>query len=150
MNDQTNAGRRARGTRADYRHFSAIQTRWSDNDPYGHANNVIYYHWFDTVVDRWLIDRGFLDIAASPVISLVVETGCSYYASVGFPDDLEAGLAVARIGTSSITYAIGIFRLDEDEPVAEGRFVHVTVDRASQKAVPIPAAMRQGLQDILR
>jgi acyl-CoA thioester hydrolase len=144
------AGKPERRTRADYRLFRPIQTRWADNDVYGHANNVVYYAWFDTAVNAWLIEQGFLDPATSPVIGLVVETGCRYFASVGFPDALEAGLAVARLGTSSIVYEIGIFASGGEEAVAEGRFVHVMVERARQKPTPIPDAMRRGLEALLR
>ena len=147
MSDNT---RPERATRADFRHFTPIQTRWADNDVYGHANNVVYYAWFDTAVNGWLVEQGYLDIATSPVVSLVVETGCRYFESVGFPDALEAGLAVERLGTSSIVYAIGIFRRGAAQAVAQGRFVHVTVDRASQRPVPIPPAMRAGLAALIR
>nr|WP_256515766.1 thioesterase family protein [Alsobacter ponti] len=127
-----------------------IQTRWSDNDAYGHVNNVIYYHWFDTVVNRWLIDNGLLDIASSPVISLVVETGCTYFESVTYPETVDAGLAVERVGSSSIVYVVAIFRQGSDEAAAQGRFVHVCVDRATQRPVPIPDAMREKLRALLR
>ena len=135
--------RAIRTKRADYRHFLAIPTRWSDNDAYAHVNNVVYYSWFDTVVNRWLVENGLLDIAASPVVSLVVETGCNYFESVAFPDTVHAGLAVERLGSSSIVYAIGIFREGSDDAAAQGRFVHVTVDRATQRPVPIPTHARQ-------
>jgi acyl-CoA thioester hydrolase len=144
------AERPRRGDRGDYRLFRPIQTRWADNDVYGHANNVVYYAWFDTAVNAWLIEQGFLDPATSPVIGLVVETGCRYHESVGFPDALEAGLVVARLGTSSIVYEIGIFRAGAVPAVAEGRFVHVMVDRATQRPAPIPEAMRRGLEALLR
>ena len=136
--------------RSAYRQFRPIQTRWADNDAYGHVNNVVYYAWFDTAVNAWLIEQGFLDPAASPVIGLVVETGCRYFESVGFPEALDAGLAVARLGTSSIVYEVGIFRAGGEQAVAEGRFVHVMVDRATQRPAPIPDAMRRGLEALLR
>lgn len=139
-----------RATRADFRHFRPIQTRWADNDVYGHANNVVYYAWFDTAVNGWLVENGCLEPAGSPVIGLVAETGCRYVESVGFPDALEAGLAVERLGTSSITYAIGIFRAGGDHAVAQGRFVHVMVDRATQRPVPVPATLRNALATLLR
>lgn len=139
-------GRAPRVTRAAFRHFRPIQTRWADNDVYGHANNVVYYAWFDTTVNGWLIENGLLDPVASPVIGLVAETGCRYFESVGFPEPLEAGLAVERLGTSSITYAIGIFRAGSDLAAAQGRFVHVMVDRATQRPVPVPAPLREALQ----
>ncbi|MCP8941131.1 acyl-CoA thioesterase [Alsobacter sp. SYSU M60028] len=144
------SGRVERARRGQYRHFLPIQTRWSDNDAYGHVNNVIYYHWFDTVVNRWLIDNGLLDIASSPVISLVVETGCTYFESVTYPETVDAGLAVERVGSSSIVYVVAIFRQGSDEAAAQGRFVHVCVDRATQRPVPIPDAMREKLRALLR
>ena len=142
--------RLARSRRADYRHVLAIPTRWADNDVYEHVNNVVYYSWFDTVVNHWLIQNGLLDIASSPIVSLVVETGCTYFESVAFPEVIEAALAVDRLGTSSITYAIGIFRQGGDEAIAQGRFVHVCVERATQKPVPIPAAMRAKLETLVK
>jgi acyl-CoA thioester hydrolase len=150
MTGEGKAQRPGRATRDGYRVFRQIQTRWADNDVYGHANNVVYYAWFDTAVNGWLVEQGFLDPAASPVIGLVVETGCRYFESVGFPDALEAGLAVGKLGTSSIVYEIGIFRKDGEQAVAEGRFVHVMVDRATQRPAPIPDAMRRGLEALLR
>jgi acyl-CoA thioester hydrolase len=132
-------------SRDRYRHFLAIPTRWIDNDAYGHVNNVVYYAWFDTAVNGWLVEQGFLDPAGSAVIGVVVETSCRYFESVGFPEPLEAGLVVERLGASSVTYAIGIFRPGENRAVAQGRFVHVMVDRATQRPVPVPPAMRTGL-----
>jgi acyl-CoA thioester hydrolase len=134
-----------RPERADFAQFRPIQTRWADNDVYGHANNVVYYAWFDTAVNGWLVEQGFLDPAGSAVIGVVVETSCRYFESVGFPEPLEAGLVVERLGASSVTYAIGIFRPGENRAVAQGRFVHVMVDRATQRPVPVPPAMRTGL-----
>lgn len=128
--------------RADYPHFLAITTRWSDNDQYGHVNNVVYYQYFDTVVNRTLIERGVLDTQAGEAIGLVVETGCRYFQPASFPDVIHAGLRVARIGTSSVRYEIGLFRNDEDSAVAQGHFVHVYVDRGSRRPVPIPPALR--------
>jgi acyl-CoA thioester hydrolase len=144
------SGKTIRAQRSDFAHFLAIPTRWSDNDAYAHVNNVVYYNWFDTVVNQWLIEKGHLDIARSPVVSLVVETSCTYFESVAFPETVEAGLAVERIGTSSVVYAIGIFRHDAPSAAAQGRFVHVCVDRASQKPVPVPAALRDDLASLLR
>ena len=144
------SGKTIRAQRSEFAHFLAIPTRWSDNDAYAHVNNVVYYNWFDTIVNQWLIERGHLDIARSPVVSLVVETNCTYFESVAFPETVEAGLAVERIGTSSIVYAIGIFRRDSPSAAAQGRFVHVCVDRASQKPVPVPAALRDDLASLLR
>jgi acyl-CoA thioester hydrolase len=139
-----------RSRRADYRHVLTIPTRWADNDVYRHVNNVVYYSWFDTVVNQWLVENGLLDIEASPVVSLVVETGCTYFESVAFPEVVEAALAVERLGSSSVTYAIGIFRQGGDAAIAQGRFVHVCVDRTTQRPVPIPPAMREKLETLVR
>ena len=137
--------KKARPLRAAFRHFVPVQTRWSDNDTYGHINNVVYYEYFDTAVNLWLVANGLLDIARSPIISLVVETGCTFFESAAYPDALEAGLAVERLGTSSVTYATGMFRPGADAALCAGRFVHVTVDRATQRPVPIPDIMRERL-----
>jgi acyl-CoA thioester hydrolase len=142
--------RAAHGTRDAYAHVLAIPTRWMDNDAYGHVNNVVYYSFFDTVVNRWLIDNAALDIAASEVIGVVVETTCRFRASVAFPDVVDAGLRVARVGTSSVRYEIGIFRAGDDLAVASGHFVHVYVDRVTRRPVPVPAAMRAVLARITR
>jgi acyl-CoA thioester hydrolase len=139
-----------RSTRLDYRRFLAIPTRWMDNDPYGHVNNVVFYSWFDTAVNRMLIDEGLLDIAASPTVSLVVETGCTYFESVAFPESVESGLAVTRLGRSSVTYAVAVFRPGSDLAAAQGHFVHVCVDRESRRPVAIPASMRDVLGRLAR
>lgn len=131
-----------------YRSFLKIPTRWMDNDAYGHVNNVIYYSWFDTVVNRYLIDQGVLDIQKSPVIGLVVETQCRYFASITFPDTVTAGLRVARLGNSSVRYEIGLFRNDEQMSAAAGHFIHVYVDRASQRPTPLPDLLREALRRI--
>jgi acyl-CoA thioester hydrolase len=144
------SARVTRSRRADYRHFLTIPTRWADNDVYRHVNNVVYYSWFDTVVNQWLVENGLLDIEASPVVSLVVETGCTYFESVAFPEVVEAALAVDRLGSSSVTYAIGIFRQGGTEAIAQGRFVHVCVERATQRPVAIPGPMRDRLETLLR
>jgi acyl-CoA thioester hydrolase len=136
--------------RSDYRRFLAIATRWMDNDSYGHVNNVVFYSWFDTAVNRMLIDEGLLDIAQSPVVSLVVDTGCTYFESVAFPEIVECGLAVTRLGGSSITYALAVFRQGAELAAAQGHFVHVCVDRQSSRPVAIPATMRAVLQQLLR
>ena len=137
-------------TRSAYAHFLRITTRWMDNDVYGHINNVVYYSYFDTVVNGYLIAERALDIEKSEVIGLVVETGCKYFAPVTFPDAVHAGLRVAHLGTSSVRYEIGLFRNDDDGASAQGHFVHVYVDRTSRKPVPLPAAMRAALERILR
>lgn len=133
-------------SRSDYRHFISITTRWMDNDVYGHINNVQYYSYFDTAVNRYLIDRGVLDIHAGEVIGLVVETHCNYFSSAAFPDQIEAGIRVAHLGRSSVRYEVGLFANDGEKAVAQGHFVHVYVDRATQTATSIPQDLRQALQ----
>jgi acyl-CoA thioester hydrolase len=142
--------KKERPTRADFRHFCSIQPRWSDNDAYGHINNVVYYEYFDTAVNMWLVENDILDIETSPIISIVVETGCTYFESAAYPQALEAGIAVDRIGTSSIVYATGIFRRGDDQVLCAGRFVHVTVERATMRPVPMPDFMRTKLTTLLR
>ena len=139
----------ATGTRADYRHFLTISTRWMDNDAYGHVNNVTYYSYFDTVVNEHLITVGGLDIAADPVVGYVVETHCTYRKPLAFPQAVEAGMRVAKLGTSSVTYEIGIFGQGDDEAAATGRFVHVWVDRATQRPAPIPPRIRAALEALV-
>lgn len=136
--------------RADYRHFLAIPTRWMDNDVYRHVNNVVYYSYFDTVVNQYLVERGVLDIETSTVIGLVVETQCHYFSPISFPDIVHAGLRVARLGTSSVRYEIGIFRNTEAQAAAQGHFVHVYVDRASNRPTPLPPPLRAVLQTLAR
>ena len=131
-----------------YRHFATISTRWMDNDAYGHVNNVVYYSWFDTVVNAYLVRSGVLDIEASPVIGLVVETHCNYFSPLEFPNPVVAALRVGLIGTSSVRYEIGLFAEGADEASAQGHFVHVYVDRATRRAVPIGAALRAVLEQI--
>lgn len=135
--------------RSDYRHFQALGTRWMDNDAYRHVNNVVYYSWFDTVVNQYLIVRGVLDIEHSPVIGLVVETHCQYFNPVSFPDLVHAGMRVAKLGTSSVRYEVGLFRNDDASAAAQGHFVHVYVDRASKRPAPLSAALRQALEPLL-
>ncbi|MFZ6735596.1 acyl-CoA thioesterase [Undibacterium sp. Ji42W] len=134
--------------RKDFKHFHAITTRWMDNDAYGHVNNVVYYSWFDTVVNEFLIRNAVLDIENSPVIGLVIETQCNYLASVAFPDVIEAGVSVSKLGNSSVRYEVGIFRNGESQAAAQGHFVHVYVDRVSRRPTAIPDNMRQLLQTI--
>jgi acyl-CoA thioester hydrolase len=134
--------RKSFGRRVDYRHFLPITTRWMDNDLYGHINNVVYYSFFDTVVNRFLIEGGFLDLEASEVIGLVVETGCRYAKPLAFPEPVTAGLRVAHLGRSSVRYEVALFRGDDDEAAAEGHFIHVYVERASRRPAPLPEALR--------
>lgn len=131
------------GTRADYRWFLPMATRWMDNDIYGHMNNVQHYSFFDTLVARFLLAHGVLDLKSSEHVGLVVETGCRYHAPLAFPDEIIGGLRVSRLGSSSITYALALFRNDEAVAAAEGHFTHVYVKRAAQsETVPLPAALR--------
>ena len=146
---QRAAGRPAPETRDRYRHFLEIPTRWMDNDVYGHVNNVVYYSYIDTVVNEYLVSSGTLDIEGSPVIGLVVETGCRYFEPMAFPDTVHAGLRVARLGKSSVRYEIGLFRNDEDSAAAQGHFVHVYVERESRRPAPLPEDARQALEKLL-
>jgi len=129
-------------TRGAFAHLCTIDTRWMDNDAYGHVNNVVYYSFFDTAVNRWLIERGLLDVATSPAIGLVVETQCRYLAPITFPDRVTMGLRVAHIGRSSVRYELALFRNDEHDASAIGHFVHVYVDRSTRQPVAIPDAAR--------
>jgi acyl-CoA thioester hydrolase len=131
-----------------YRHFQRIPTRWMDNDVYSHVNNVVYYSYFDTVVNQYLIEQGALDIARSEVFGLVVETSCQYFAPITFPDLVNTGLRVTRLGNSSVRYEIGIFRNDEERASAQGYFIHVYVDRATRRPTPLPADLRAALEKI--
>ena len=131
-----------------YRHFLTIPTRWMDNDVYGHVNNVVYYSFFDTVVNKFLIEQSQLDYSKGSVVGLVVETKCQYFAPIAFPDVVVAGIRVAHIGTSSVRYEIGLFKNDEDNPAAEGHFVHVYVTRSGNKPTPLSTQMRSVLAKI--
>jgi acyl-CoA thioester hydrolase len=139
---------RNRGKRDEYRFFHTITTRWKDNDVYGHVNNVVYYSYFDTAVNYYLVSRKVLDIVRTEVVGIVAETGCRFYASISFPARVDVGIRVARIGRSSVRYEIGVFQDDEDIASAEGYFVHVYVDRAGMRPAPIPEPVRRVLQDI--
>ncbi len=134
--------------RERYPHFLSVPTRWMDNDVYGHVNNVVYYSYFDTVVNEYLVTSGSLDIERSPVIGLVVETRCRFFRSITFPDTVHAGLRVARLGNSSVRYEIGLFRNDEETAAAQGYFVHVYVDRATRRPAELPGGMREALEKI--
>ena len=135
--------------RAAYRHFVAIPTRWMDNDVYGHVNNVTYYSYFDTAVNAHLIHAGGLDPATAGIVGYVVETACRFHQSLSFPQVVDAGLLVTRIGNSSVTYALGLFAEGAAEPAASGHFVHVWVDRSTQRPAPIPARIRAALAGIV-
>jgi len=134
--------------RADYKHILPLQTRWADNDIYGHVNNVAYYGYFDTIVNSYLIGEGALDIHKGEVIGLVVETGCKYFAPLEFPQKLEGALRVAKIGNSSVRYELAIFKTGDEPAAAEGHFVHVYVDRKTRRPVSLPAALRSALERI--
>ncbi|KIL03403.1 thioesterase [Stutzerimonas stutzeri] len=132
--------------RSDYRHFQPITTRWHDNDIYGHVNNVTYYGFFDTAVNTYLIQQGGLDIHGGVVVGFVVSSSCDYFASISFPDLIEVGVRVARLGNSSVQYELAIFRQGEHEACAAGRFVHVFVRRADNRPTPIPERLRGALE----
>jgi acyl-CoA thioester hydrolase len=127
-----------------------IQTRWADNDVYGHVNNVVHYAWFDTLVNQYLIEQGVLDIAAGTVIGVVVETRCNYFRELAFPQVVDAGLRVAHLGSSSVRYEIGLFAGGTDHAAAQGHFVHVYVDRATRRPTGLPAPLRAALERIAR
>ncbi len=132
----------------DYRAGSTITTRWNDNDPYGHVNNAVYYLWFDSAVNRYLIEQGALNIEKSEVIGLVVNTSCDYFAPLAFPDMVEARICVEQLGNSSVTYGVGLFRGNEKTASAAGSFTHVYVDRETRRPVPLPGRLRAALQAI--
>ncbi|MFL9807563.1 MAG: acyl-CoA thioesterase [Pseudomonas sp.] len=132
--------------RRDYKHFQPITTRWHDNDIYGHVNNVVYYGFFDTAVNNYLIQQGGLDIQDGDIVGFVVSSACDYFASIAYPDLIEVGLRVARLGNSSVQYELGIFREGEQEACAAGRFVHVFVERTSNRPTAIPGRLRAALE----
>lgn len=131
--------------REAYPHLSILQTRWMDNDVYGHVNNVVYYSYFDTLINRYLIAEGGLDIERGAVIGVVAESHCRYLSGLAFPMEIEAGLLVGKLGRSSVRYEIGLFEKGRDVAAAEGWFVHVFVDRETRRPVPIPERLRQAL-----
>lgn len=134
--------------RTAFRHFATIPSRWADNDVYGHINNAVYYFYFDTAVNRYLIDHGGLVIADSTVVGIVIETGCRYHKSFTYPEDIEAGIRVVHLGTSSVRYEVGLFASGEALARADGHFVHVYVDRKTMRPTPIPAGTRRALERI--
>ena len=134
--------------REKFRHFMSIATRWMDNDVYGHVNNVNYYSYFDTAVNHFLIENGVLDFQRDNVVGLVVDTGCAYFSSIAFPDLLTIGIAVVKLGRSSVRYDVGLFANDKRQVSAAGHFVHVYVDRASGLPTPIPDGVRRLLETI--
>ena len=143
----------APAARSAYPHFLTITTRWMDNDVYGHVNNVVYYSYFDTVVNEYLIRAGVLDFEHGETIGLVVETQCNYFAPLVFPERVDAGLRVVRLGgagrgTSSVRYEVGLFKEGDAEPAAQGHFVHVYVDRVTRRPVTLPAGLRAALEPL--
>jgi acyl-CoA thioester hydrolase len=134
--------------RDDYRVFRSIATRWMDNDVYGHVNNVVYYSYFDSAVNGWLMEATGTDIRHLPAIGVVAETGCRYFSEVSFPEMLELGLGVERLGNSSVVYRLGLFRRDEPQAAAVGRFVHVYVDALSRRPVPVPDLVRTAVETL--
>lgn len=134
--------------RSAFPHFMTIQTRWMDNDVYGHVNNVVYYSYFDTAVNQFLIERGVLDIHNGQVVGFVVDSGCAYFSSISFPDTIHAGIHVAKLGNSSVRYQIALYCNDDPLPCAAGHFVHVYVERSSNRSVPIPMNVRNALKPI--
>ena len=135
--------------RSAYRVLRPITTRWMDNDAYGHVNNVVYYSWFDTAVNAYLIEQGALDIHTSETIGLVIETQCNYFAPLAFPQTVEAGIRVARLGGSSVRYEVGLFAQGEPLTAAAGHFIHVYVDRETRRPVAVPDALRNVLQALV-
>ena len=131
-----------------FKAFRSIGTRWMDNDAYGHVNNVVYYSWFDTAVNAYLIEHGVLDIHHGEAIGLVVETQCNYFSPLAFPQTVEAGLRVARLGSSSVRYEVALFAQDQDLCAARGHFVHVYVDRVSRRPVSLPQPLKQLLETL--
>jgi acyl-CoA thioester hydrolase len=140
--------RPAPATRAAYPHFLPITTRWMDNDVYGHVNNVVYYSYFDTVVNEYLIRAGVLDFEHGATIGLVVETHCSYFTPLAFPERVEAGLRVVRLGTSSVRYEVALFKEGDEQAAAQGDFVHVYVERITRRPVTLPAELRAALEPL--
>ena len=138
-----------RPQRDDYRYYLDLPTRWMDNDLYGHVNNVVYYSYIDTVVNRYLVDEGGLDIHNGAEVGVVVDSQCSYFAPAAYPDELVGGLRVARLGRSSVVYEVAIFKRDETQAIASGRFVHVFVDRQQMQPRSIPDAIRTALARLL-
>ncbi len=134
--------------RNDFRVWRRFTTRWADNDAYGHVNNTVYYQWFDSAVNAWLVEHGLLDIGAGDVIALVAETRCTYHAALSFPAGVEVGLAVADLGRSSVRYRIGVFRTEQERAAAAGDFVHVAVDRSTRRPVAWPERWRSALEAI--
>jgi acyl-CoA thioester hydrolase len=146
MTASTETSRQPIPTRDAFVHFHTVPSRWADNDVYGHVNNAVYYFYFDTAVNRYLIDHGGLVIAESKTVGIVIETGCRYHRSFTYPEDIEAGIRVAHLGNSSVRYEVGLFAPGESSARADGHFVHVYVDRATMRPVPLPPQTRAALE----
>ena len=140
--------REAPAARAEFKVWQSFTTRWADNDAYGHVNNTVFYQWFDNAVNAWLVGQGLLDIEAGDPIALVVETRCSYFAPLAFPEPVDIGLVVAQLGRSSVRYRIGVFGAGSEQAAAQGEFVHVLVDRTSRRSVEMPQNWRRAFQAI--
>lgn len=134
--------------RGAYRVFRSIGTRWMDNDAYGHVNNVVYYSWFDTAVNAYLIEQGALDIHQGDTLGLVIETQCNYFTPLAFPQSVEAGIRVAKLGSSSVRYEVGLFAEGAELAAAQGHFIHVYVDRQTRRPVPLPAKLKSVLETL--
>lgn len=141
--------RQAAKTRDQFHYFLPIQTRWSDNDLYGHVNNVTYYSYFDTAANALLIEKANFDIHQSPIIGLVVDSACSFLQELSYPEIIDVGVTISRIGNSSLTYELAIFKFGQETASAQGHFVHVFVDRETRKSTPIPSEMRSALHHYL-
>ena len=140
--------REALAPRSDFKVWQSFTTRWADNDAYGHVNNTVFYEWFDSAVNAWLVKQGLLDIEAGDPIALVVETRCSYFAPLAFPEPVDVGLVVAQLGRSSVRYRIGVFAAGSEQAAAQGEFVHVLVDRTSRRSVEMPQNWRRAFEAI--
>ncbi|HBJ94624.1 thioesterase family protein [Ponticaulis sp.] len=141
---------KTRATRSDFVQYRHLTTRWQDNDVYGHMNNVVYYELVDSVVNSWLRNEAGMPVPDGDIVGLVVQSGCTYHASLGWPEPIEAGMAVARVGNSSITYLIGLFSVGEDDAAAEASFTHVYVNKDTRRPVPIPDNLRAAATALLR
>lgn len=137
-------------TRSEFHYFKPILTRWIDNDVYGHINNALYYTYFDTVVNTFLIERGGLDIANSPVVGFIVSSTCNYHAPLAFPDAIDAGMKINRIGNSSVEYGVAVFKQGEDTAAASGTFTHVFVQRETSQSTSIPTTTREAFEQLAR
>ncbi len=140
--------REAPAARSEFKVWQSFTTRWADNDAYGHVNNTVFYQWFDSAVNAWLVGQGLLDIEAGDPIALVVETRCSYFAPLAFPEPVDVGLVVAQLGRSSVRYRIGVFAAGLEQAAAQGEFVHVLVDRTSRRSVEMPQNWRRAFEAI--